>query len=574
MGIDVEATSDLTLSDGRHLGLMNTTEMSSGAIAQDPSVQKLAREISRWVDLSRGQQRHGGMFDRTAYTPPDNPYDMIRTAKRAMVEDDVVSGVVDATEAVAFTGGMKWESQDPDDADVFNQLAAEWNLDDLLRVMWRESFAIDQVVCAKLWGWHDFTVRGKTTKGNQRKKKYRVWAPKRLVTLNSEFVVPVGIGPLREDRLAWNAQPTEVDTYDAAQRGDIFDPLMLQFFTGLYVPGPDELVQLTQWKVDGDRLLEMNPDLVFRHCHTKPDYQKFPDLRMRSVFPLLDLKRQLMSSDRAALIGAANYILLIRKGNDTTPAQPEEIQNLKQNYNFLAKLPVIISDHRLEIDVIAPKLDFVLKPEAYEVLDSKILTRVLAAFLPPKVRTVDFPSWNDLICTSIQSRRHMIKRTLERELAKAIVEHPKNAGVFGGKPSLVFTPRTVSIGTDDSVMSALLALRTQREISRDTILEHLGLDEATEAQRMELEDELYDDIFMTQIPFAAPGAGGAPAAAPAGAPAGKPATPNGTPEDPKVSGTRGGRPRGGGTSPQSPAATAKPKTKTGNPSTNKAAEES
>jgi hypothetical protein len=151
----------------------------------------------------------------------------------------------------------------------------------------------------------------------------------------------------------------------------------------------------------------------------------------------------------------------------------------------------------------------------------------------------------------------MIKRTLEREIAKAIVEHPRNRGVFDARPSLVFTPRTVSIGTDDALMSALLALRTQREVSRDTILEHLGLDEATEAQRMELEEELYDDIFKTMIPFSAPGAGGA-APTP---------TPNGTPESPKVSGDRGGRPKGGGTSPASPAATAKPKTRTGNPST-------
>jgi hypothetical protein len=597
---EVEATSELTLPDGRPLGLMNTTSIGNGEIAGDPEVQRLAREISRWVDLSRNSPTaHGGMFDRQAYTPPNNPYDQIRTAKMALIEDDVVGTVAEATEAIAFRGGLKWEAPDPDDADVFNQMAADLNLDDQIRTMWREAFATDQFVCAKLWGWSEYTVRGKTTKGNQRKKKYRIWCPQRLVMLNSEHVVPLGIGPLRTDRLAWNANPADIVNFDAASRGDIIDPLMVQFFKGLYTPSDPERTEFQQWHIYGDRLLEMDPAWVFRHCHTKPDYLKFPDLRLRSVFPLLDLKRQLRASDRAALIGAANYILLIRKGDKETPATQDEVNHLKQNYNFLAKLPVIITDHRLTIDVIAPKLDFVLKPEAYDVLDQKILTRTLSAFLPPKVRTLDAPSWNDVICNSVQSRRHMIARTLEQEIARAVVNHPKNAGVFapGGRPSLVFTPRTVSVGTDDATMQALLALRTQREVSRDTILEHLGLDEATEAQRMELEDELYDDIFKTQIPFASPGMGGvanggagqgqtpngrndspgapgasatvkpaAKKAAPA-APAKKTATPNGTPEAPKVSGGRGGRPVGGGSSAKSPAATARPKTSNGNPST-------
>jgi hypothetical protein len=76
---------------------------------------------------------------------------------------------------------------------------------------------------------------------------------------------------------------------------------------------------------------------------------------------MLDLKRQLMNADRASLIGAANYILLVRKGTDQRPAQQEEIDNLKENYNFIAKMPVIISDHRLEIDIIAPKIDLTLQ---------------------------------------------------------------------------------------------------------------------------------------------------------------------------------------------------------------------
>lgn len=572
---EIEVSSDLSRLAGRQVGVMNTTPIALGDIAEDPSVRRLATEMSRWMDLSRGSR--GSMFDRNVYAPPDSPYEIIRTCRRALVEDDIISGVADGTEAIAFGGGLRWESPEPDDADFFNQLSADLNLDNAIRLMWRENFAIDQFVSAKLWGWSEYTVRGTTTKGNRRKRTYRVWAPQRLVILNSEHIVPIGVGPLREDRLAWNASPTDLSNYDMADRGDVIDPLMLQFFTGVYEPSDVEKAQLSKWGVLSSQLLAINPAWVFRHSHTRPDYQKFPDFRLRSAFHLLDLKRQLVASDRAALIGAANYILLIRKGNDATPATQEEVNNLKAQYNFLAKLPVIISDHRLEIDIVAPKMDFVLKGDSYDNLDHSILIRALSAFLPPKIRTLDAPTWHDLIAGGIQSRRHMIKRTIEAEIAKAVVNHPKNAGVFSSRPSLVFTPRNVAIGTDPAVMSAMLTLRTQRELSRDTILEFLGLDEATEAQRLEFEDEYYDKIFRTVIPFAAPGAGGAPQDQQGQNGQGesdKPGatqpqeTPNGTPESPGNSGRRGGgRPVGGGTSTQSPAATAKPKTRNGNPST-------
>jgi hypothetical protein len=205
-----------------------------------------------------------------------------------------------------------------------------------------------------------------------------------------------------------------------------------------------------------------------------------------------------------------------------------------------------------------------------------------------------------MMAKSIDNQRHMIARTIEREVGRAIVDHPKNKGVFDSKASLVFTPRHVAVDINASYMQQLIALRTQREVSRETILEYMGLDQATEAQRMEIEDEIYDEIFKTEIPYskgfpgqdvdthldqntkdspAAPapsdtqtkdGANTDPGSTPAsGQPSsGKKAdTPNGTPEAPGVSGRRGGRPVGGGKTPASPTKTAKPKTGRGNPST-------
>ena len=52
---------------------------------------------------------------------------------------------------------------------------------------------------------------------------------------------------------------------------------------------------------------------------------------------------------------------------------------------------------------------------------------------------------------------------------------------------------------------AVLTLRTQNELSRETTLEHFGFDQAVEAMRREFEEDSgYDDLFKTQVPFSAP----------------------------------------------------------------------
>ncbi len=584
--LEVEASSGLFMPDGGEVGVANMTTIATSEIAGNAEVKALVNQLGSWVEKARAGGPAPGMFSRQAYSVEAKPYDLMRIARHAVTQDDIVSGVADATEALAFEGGLKWESSNPDDADVFNQLSADLNLDGKIREMWREVFTVDQFVCVKLWDRKEYVVRGKTEAGNKKKKRYQVTVPTQLTLLKPENVAPIGHGPLRQDELAWQATDYEIGAFHSAYLGGqpTIDPLMTTFFTSQYRPGEDEQKELIEWGVNTERLLRMNPEWVFRHTTTRPDWQKLPDLRLRSVFGLLDLKRQLMASDRAMLIGAANYILLIRKGSKDQPATQDEVANLKENYQFLAKLPVIISDHRLEIDVIAPKLDFVIKKEAYETLDQRILVRVLSTFTAPVTRSADSggSTFADVLASSIQNRRHMIKRTLEQQLARAIVDHPANKDLFEERPSLVFTPRTVSVGISQAIMSALLALRTQREISRDTILEYMGLDQATEAQRLELEEKLYDEIFQTQIPFAAPGAGGAPGGS--GAPAKKttatpaPAkttptkttgTPNKTAESPAVSGRRGGRPTGGGSTAQSPQKQAKPRTENGNPSTKK-----
>ena len=563
---EIEVMSELAI-DGRPMGIINSTAVSTGEIAQSSQVRDVVREISRWVDETRGRgQAQSSMFRRDRFVPANNPYALMKAAKDAVDTDDIVSGVLESTSALAFPG-CKWEGDNADEADIFNQINADLNMDAFLRNAYRDWFRYDQFVAAKLWGYGEYTVRGKTKNGNKRKKTYRVWAPQRLVILDSMLTVPIGRGPLREDRLAWAGSEAEIVHYQDVFEGDTIDPLMTLFFQGTYTPTEVEVRDMVAWGVDPQQLLVMNSDYVFRHTGDRADHELFPQTKLKSVFSLLDLKQQLMASDRATLIGAANYILLIRQGTDVKPGTPDEIANLKQNYNFLAKLPVIISDHRLQIDIVAPKMDFVLNQAHYETLDHRILARLIGAMSVGANREpTGRNTTGALVERVVANRRHMIARTIEREIGHAVVNHPKNAGIFQDEaPSLVYTPRNVSIETDQAYLAALLALRTQREVSRETTLEYLGLDEGAEAQRVQVEAEQYDDIFKTVVPFSATGNGDANAAKPTDPNA--PDAPAPAAEAPAVSGKRGGRPAGGGTSPQSPAAQSKPKTANGNPST-------
>jgi hypothetical protein len=373
-------------------------------------------------------------------------------------------------------------------------------------------------------------------KGRKRRKSYRLWVPTQLTVLDATKIVPVASPRwAREARLVRHPR-AEVGHWQEVVAGNIVDLAMDSFFIGKYNPPRAEKDRLGRMGVPTDRLLLLNPEMVFRHTLTKPDYQAWPSLRMKSLFSILDMKRQLIAADRASLIGAANYILLVKKGTDDRPATQEEVSNLKENYNFIAKMPVIISDHRLELEIVAPKVDLTLQGEKYDTLDARILMRLLGTLSigSKGQRNETNVTLSTAVARMMENRRHMIKRTLEKRLLRVITEHPNNQRQ--GKPvieesvSMVFTPRQISLGYDQSLVQALIGLRTQREISRDTILEQFGLDQATEAMRMEHEEEFYDDIFKTQIPFASPGVGG-------------PGTDTG---DPKANGAQGGRPPGGG----------------------------
>jgi hypothetical protein len=523
-------------------------------------MRQLANALTSWTNQARATTNRSSLFDRGAYAAPDNHYDQMQVARRAVSSDDIVGGLAEIMEGVAFDG-VKWESSVADEADIFNQMAAEQHLDDLLRKMFREEYTYSQVVLGFWWDWGTFQVRGKTQKGNSRKRSYKVWYPRAITTLDSGKVVPVGMLEFGQERLAWQCTMEEIGQYQRVVNGELQDELMSRFYAGPYVPSTIlEQTELTQLRVNISQLVLLNDEICHRHTRTKPDHERFADIRLKRVFKLLDLKQQLMEADRVNLIGAANYILLVRKGTEKDPAYPEELTNLKQNFDYVAKLPVIISDHRLTIDIITPKQDYTLNADKYDVLDNRIASTILGLFGAVGSRSGNRGDTSltegRLVARGLENNRHMLRRFIEQHIAKAVVEHPKNAGVFEDEPNLTFVPGRIQLDADTGYAQAIVSLRTMNELSRESVLEYFGFDQAVEMMRRELEESLgMDKVFKTQVPFSAQAGPNAPD--PAHDPAAQ--APNGA---------SGGRPAGGGTPSKNPT---KAVTRTANGTTKPAA---
>lgn len=488
-------------------------------ILQSREVREVARALTNWVDDGRRKHR-GSLIDRRGYLPTDNFFDELSIARAAVRDDDCVSGLADVTEGLIFQT-TKWEAEDADIADVFNQVSAALNMDDYLRTAYRELFTASQVITATQWGMRTFRVRGRTEpdepevpvagkrKGRPRRAEYKdLIVPVRITTLDSSKVIPVGNGVWGKDMLAWHGSQSDMDLWgEIADRQVTIDPTMENLVLGKYTPSAHEALELGNQGVDPKALLLLDPARVWRHTLTMPNYQTWPDNRMRSVFRHLDLKQQLMDADRVQLVGAANYILLVKKGSDQQPGQAVEIDHLKQNFRTVAKLPVIVSDHRLSIEIITPKVDLTLNSEKYDVVDNRIIRRLLGAFVSESsANSRNASGMARMVSRLLESRRHMFKRSIEQHIAGGVMafnsDHPKMKTAT--EPNFAFVPAKVEVGSDVDFFNAVMAARQRGDLSRESYLETLGFDQDVELQRV-LEERLYaDSVFQTHDPFDSP----------------------------------------------------------------------
>lgn len=477
----------------------------SDAFRKNPEL----RSIASWIDSvnpafaasnSRNRStRSGGIIERDRYVTPDGVFDQFKVARDAASNDDTVSNVLETTEALVFNT-IRVDCADPDEEEVWNQIIEEMDLDDALHQMWRELFTYSQFNCAMQWDNRTFQLEGKGEK-RARRKKYDITTVTALSILDQLKVVPVGNFLFGEERLAWVAtNRIEAESIDNVLAGkNTTDHVVQSLLTDRMHVDQQEKARLSELLGTGDftNLFYMNPKNVFRHTATKPDYERFAPVRMASVFELLDLKHQLRQMDRAHIMGATNFIVLIKKGSDQQPATAGEIANLNANVKTVARTPLIVGDHRLDVEIITPKIDVTLDPKRYNNLDSRIMARLYQMF-----HTGGFSAGTSgddslklvrVVARGLESRRKALKRTVEKNVLLPIWRANPD---LKSKPSLQFSPRHVALDFDPNFIQLMLALYMNGDLSRDTMHGLVDVDQSAEAHRREIEDEFgWDDIF-------------------------------------------------------------------------------
>lgn len=461
------------------------------------------RALAQWIeDVAPPSRRQNSIWKRDKFVTPSAIYEQMGLAYDAL-DDDVISNVAEMSESLAFQK-IEFESDDKDVQDVWDQIGRDLNLDAWLRAAWRELFTVSQFYGVKYWGQKTYRIRGK---GEQRKRRKEVtmWVPIALGFLDPTRVVPVRVDPFGNSRLAWIANESDISRWTNVQEGTQTDELVDSLFTGKYEPTQKEKSDLQKMGVPTNNLMLLNPEMVFRHTLTKSPFERFAKVRMKSLFPLLDIKHQLREMDRAWLLGGVNFILLVRRGTDTKPATRTEVAQTTQEMRAQSSSPVIVSDHRIEIEIITPDIEHVLNADKWNMIDRKIMMNLWGMFESGDGNRDTALTIGRVIARGLASRRHMLRRTLEKELIRSTIDHPFNPSVEKNYPSMEFTPRRIELEFDAEIATLTMELRDRGDLSRETTLAEFGYDQDIEAHRREHEDEAYKDVFKpVNVPFDSP----------------------------------------------------------------------
>ena len=503
-------------------GVINATDVPTEDVyrALEQQDRSLVQALTGWVQATRLTaynespitRRNGGLFMRDRYVAPSGFFDQMRLAYEAVESDDIVGGVAESTESLAFNS-VSFFAADEDEEDVYNQMAERIDLDNLLREIWRELFAVSQCYIAVWRTPQTFKVRGTSKAGVQRKRTFSCVAPQSLTVLDPLKIIPVGLPMFGQQQLAYIATREEhsrfseivMDPLNPRYSSRTRDEIVERLVVGPYQPDHVEAAELAKLGIDAASLWLLNPNNVFRHTLTKPGYARVTPIRMKSTFDLLDMKQQLRQMERAHLIGGTNFIVLITKGSDQRPAQPEEIANLQTMVKTVARVPILVGDHRLNVQIVTPKLDNTLRAERHNTIDSRLTARLYQMFMLGNYAAGaggdDSVKLVKVIARGMESRRHMIRRSLERYVFRPMYEGNEQLTT---RPKLQFHPRNIALDFDSAWASFLFDLRQANELSRETILSQFDLSQDLEAELRKREREEYDEVFQTQVPFSTP----------------------------------------------------------------------
>ncbi len=517
--------------------------------------REIASIIEKWSQSLSSAPNHTTLdvFNRGRWNNVSHIHAQMSQCAWAVENDDILSTTADVVEGLMWQK-CRFELFDTDQQDMWNQWAGLVDLDSRLREWGRELFKVSQVYIGMWWEKEIFHVRENEVqetidefeakreereredqekrrqaflaanpgmavpelpeinesgpgRGNRRrKKKFPVTIPTAMTVFDPTKVVPVGTLMFGRERFAYVATSGEHEAFESVLRGEAVDGTVLQLIERKYVPNEQDKAACAEIGVDHNRLWLFKQDAVFRHTLTKAQYERYAPVRLKSILPLLEMKQHLRSADRATLIGNTNFIVVITKGTDKLPAKPAEIANLQEQAKVIARLPVLIGDHRLNVEIVSPAMDNTLIESRWQVLDSRLVFKALQSYSPVvqggNSSGTGVSEMSRVIAKGLEARRHMLVRSIERHVFKQILA--KNEGVLDEFPSLAFTPKRITLDFKADVLGQILKLRDRGDISRETTLEEMDYDQDVEVMRRARERVDYDRVFESQTPHSSP----------------------------------------------------------------------
>ena len=513
------------------------------AVVRSQDISSAIESWTRSLNSAGSASKSWDLFNRASYHHTTSAFGTFGAAARAVEYDDILSTLADTVERIAITH-TKFEMMDNDQEDCWNQISDELRLETRLREMYRELFKISQVYVGVWWSNRTYQVRTKPSqddfniqpplppdpetglvpdqpepkpkkKGNRtRKKVFAVTAPVAFSVFDPTKVIPVGTLMFNRERFAYCASRGEHDNFKRVfnDKSPLVDETVLQLIEKQYVPTEEERAFCTANDINPDALWLFNKGSMFRHTLTRPQYQRFADVRLKSVLELLDMKSHLRASDRSALIGATNFIVVIRKGSDKIPARQAEIENLQEQAKVVARMPILVGDHRLQVDIVTPSVDHTLDESRYNTIDNRLIFRALTGFTLPRNSGgtgsqgsgTGGSDMSRVVGRGMESIRAEMITSIEREIFQETLN--RNPGTLSEMPKMAFTPRRVTLDLSTDVINAMLKLRDRGDLSRQTTLEEVDFDQDIEALRRSREREVYDAVFTSIVPFSSPSA--------------------------------------------------------------------
>lgn len=547
--------SELEIDEHGEVSIINDTEMDDQVIlkAIQDQIPELASITWGKNPFDGGKTRRKHVFEQNRYVAPNNIFDEFRLAAHAAKYDDIVSNAVDTTENLAFKR-VAVETDSDEENDIWAQIIDEMDLTQRMREMWRDQFIYSQFYFAVLWQTKTFKLKRKGDSGTKRKKQYRdLKVPRGISLLDPTKVIPVGTFMFNQEQLVYIANKDEYEGIENTlfSKNKSNDPIVEQLFVSQWNPTNKQLLDVAaligESGLERRRLFVLNPETVFRVTATRPAYEKFADVRMASIFELLDLKHILREMDRTEIMSATNCIILVKKGSDKWPAQKGELAAAAAQVSQSSRTTLIVSDHRFEVEIITRKTDKVLMPERYNGLDSRITARLYQILSTGNyasgTATDNSPNLFKIIASSMESRRDNIRDSLMNKVINKVWEKNDKLEEY---PAMNFYPRRIALDFDNNIATFMQDLKDRNVISAETLLAEMDILLDEEINKIKREQEKYPDILQQyNVPF--------DGKSPAAQAAGKTGTPAGvaTPT-PKAAGRAGGgNNNGGGRNPDS-----------------------